>query len=334
MSRRRKDDKLSTTDSRKADDLTVIEGIGDARQRSLRDLLGVREYRDLAALSAEEVESRLKAEGQVASRTAIDAWITRAHELAAAAGRPLPAQTSEVLHEERADSEESQPDWLPFASFVVEFQSQERGGREAPEPPVVCRTAVHHMEADEDEAWGGIEGRRLSEWMVERADRELQMKRRAAVSIERGEQPAETASMVEPPAGVAITEIRLFQRPEIQAPRSISVLGRPFSGSLKADEPFASEVSLALAGTTVSGAAARGGKYRVQVYAESLSTAAQIHLGDAMPTSVVADQRSYSAVLPECMLSAGVYRLRVLARGEGDEVVPEHVEAPLLRVID
>lgn len=332
MTKRGKNDEATTTGSRKADDLTVIEGIGDARQRWLRDSLGVREYRDLAALSAEEVESRLKAEGQVASRNAIDAWITRAHELAAAAGRSLPARKSEVLHEESADSDAGQADWLPFASFVVEFQSQELGGREAPEPPVVCRTAVHYVEADEDKAWLGIEGRRLSEWMLERADRELQTKRRAAVSIELGEQPAETLPTVEPCAGVEITEIRLFQRPEIQVPRSISVLGRPFSGSLKADEPFASEVSLALAGTAVSEAAARGEKYRVQVYAENLSTAAQIHLGDAMPISVAAEQRSYSAVLPECMLPEGVYRLCVLARGEGDGVVPEHVEAPLLRV--
>ncbi|MCK4471724.1 MAG: hypothetical protein KAW49_08045, partial [Anaerolineae bacterium] len=68
---------------REDEDLTVIKGIGPARQQWLRESFNVRTYGDLAVLSADEIESRLKAEGRIASRSEIEQWIARAQELAA-----------------------------------------------------------------------------------------------------------------------------------------------------------------------------------------------------------------------------------------------------------
>ena len=48
-------------DSNKWDDLTAIMGIGQARQIWFRETLNVQTYRDLAALSIDEIDSRLKA---------------------------------------------------------------------------------------------------------------------------------------------------------------------------------------------------------------------------------------------------------------------------------
>jgi hypothetical protein len=320
-----------TAGSRESDDFTVIEGIGEVRQRWLRESLRVHTYRDLAALSADEVESRLKAEGQAASRSAIETWIARARELAAVASRLSTGRKSESRRvEEGTESIADQPDWLPFASFVVEFQSRKLEGGEAGKSSVAYRTAVHHVEADDDETWLGITSQLLSKWMLERADYEAQQMSRD-VAIQPEEPP--TAAPREPRANVEITAIRLFQRPETETARGVSVFGEAFSGSVKGDEPFVSEVSFELKGTTASEAAAKGQKYRVQLYAENLATAAWTHLGDTMPISVAADQPSYAAVLPECTLPAGVYRLSVLARREGDGAHPEDLEAPLLRVV-
>jgi hypothetical protein len=129
------------------DDLTVITGIGPARQQWLRESLNVHTYQDLVALSTAQIEAQLKADGQIASRNAIEGWLHQAQEYAASTRTSSPA---------REDG------WKPVASFVVEFQTREVEGR-ADE----LRTAVHHMEEDTGTYWPGIESRKLSQWMLD-----------------------------------------------------------------------------------------------------------------------------------------------------------------------
>jgi hypothetical protein len=52
-------------------------------------------------------------------------------------------------------------DWVPLASFVVEFQGHHADA--------AVRTVVHHVEADEDVAWPGIQAVPVAEWMLARA---------------------------------------------------------------------------------------------------------------------------------------------------------------------
>ena len=264
---------------RKADDLTVIEGIGATRSQWLRTSLGVEAYADLAALSADDVVAALRAAGQVASPSAVANWIARARELA---------------------GEAEHPDWVPLASFVVEFQ-----GRQATPGQ---RTVVHHVEADENEAWPGIETDRVSEWMLERAP----------------EPTAIVAPLTEsPPARVRVGPMRLLRDGEPASPSERHV-GRAFARWLRGDEPFTLEVPLEL---TSAGAAPRG-DHRVRLYAENLATSARTHLGDA---AVDEDPHSHAAVLTDCRLPEGVYRLSVLV-SEGERLAPMALVAPLLRV--
>ena len=264
----------------KADDLTVIEGIGATRSQWLRTSLGVQSYADLAALSADDVVAALRAAGQVASPSVVANWIVRARELAEAA--------------EHAD-------WVPLASFVVEFQ----GRLATPE----LRTVVHHVEADENEAWPGIETERVSEWMLERAPE-------PAV-------PAPTPHAESPPARVSIGPMRLVRGGEA-ASSGERVVGRAFARWLRGNEPFTLEVPLEL---TCTGDDVRA-DHRVRLYADNLANAARTHLGDA---TVVGDPRSCAAVLTDCRLPEGVYRLSVLV-SEGERLTPTALEAPLLRV--
>jgi hypothetical protein len=132
-------------------EISEIPGIGSARARWLEDSFGVQSFRDLAALSPDEIERKLKAEGRAAvSRTTIEAWIDEAQ-----------TRASEHAAGVRASSESGESEWKPVSSFVVEFQSTTRSGQEE-----AWRTAVHYLEKDMNETWAGIDCDRLCTWMV------------------------------------------------------------------------------------------------------------------------------------------------------------------------
>jgi hypothetical protein len=134
------------------DDLTAIKGIKQARQQWFRDTFNAHTYADMAALSANEVEARLKAEKQIPSRSMIEAWLEQAR---------LFARTPELVEQENqiAKTEER---WRPVASFVIEFQV-----REAEDGSRLQRTTAHHVETDTNRIWQGIEQVALGVWMME-----------------------------------------------------------------------------------------------------------------------------------------------------------------------
>jgi hypothetical protein len=292
-----------------SDELTAIEGIGAQRERWLREALGVGTYEALATLSAADIEARLRAEGKAVSRSEIEAWIGKARELA-------------------ADAETAHQDWRPFAQFVVEFQRGEVVKAGAKRPIVRYRTQVHDIEADETKRWAGIQNERLCAWMSRRRNVESAAEKEGAsveLEGERGVAPF--------PATVELTEIRLLQTPEPETPHGLSVRARAFSGTVKGDEPFASEVSFTLTEEAAVAEARRGELYRIELFAEDIATASSTPLGRTTPVPVTPDALSYTAVLPEARLPAGVYRMSVLASREDDGVVSQFLGAPLLRVV-
>jgi hypothetical protein len=145
-------------------ELHEISGIGPARARWLEESLNVRTLQDLAALSPQEVERRLKrAGGNKPPRSTIEAWVAEAQ-------KHLAEEDSEPSVPGRPKSRRKET-WKPVASFVVEFQS--RAGSEASEPPAArWRTAAHHVEEDQDEAWPGWDFGALGRWMADQLSRE------------------------------------------------------------------------------------------------------------------------------------------------------------------
>jgi hypothetical protein len=141
-------------------ELHEISGIGPARARWLEESLHVRTLHDLAALSPQEVERRLKrAGGNKPPRSTIEAWIAEAQKHLA---EEEPKVEPSVPGRPKSRRKET---WKPVASFVVEFQS--RAGSEASEPPAArWRTAAHHVEEDRDEAWPGWDFGALGGWMA------------------------------------------------------------------------------------------------------------------------------------------------------------------------
>jgi hypothetical protein len=129
------------------DNLTRIDGIGAARQQWFRSVFNVRTFRDLAALSAEEIETRLKAEKKPISKSAIQEWLAQAAELAG-------------NNQKVSSSKPVQGAWKTLATFVVVFEDQKAGDQTR------YRTTVQHMEVDETKQWPGIEQPELCKWML------------------------------------------------------------------------------------------------------------------------------------------------------------------------
>ena len=75
-------------------DLTVIKGIGKNRAQWLRDSLDIQTLRDLSIMPVDTIESRLKAEGFIASRSNIESWIEQARQILA-----------EMAHDQTAKAE-------------------------------------------------------------------------------------------------------------------------------------------------------------------------------------------------------------------------------------
>jgi len=147
-----------TTDSSKQeipqaagyDDLTQIKGIGEVTQQWLRQTFSVRTYGDLARVSPDDLEERLKAGGKITARSKIQEWLAQAREL---------AEQADVPSSPAADAER-QEGWKTFSTFVVMFEERQVQGE------TQFQTKAHHMEADKTEAWPGLVPEDLTQWII------------------------------------------------------------------------------------------------------------------------------------------------------------------------
>lgn len=336
------------------DDLTVIKGIGPARQRWLEESLAVRTFEDLAALSVDEIESRLKADKQIASRETIEAWIAQAQERAAIARhaqQPTWAAETKEAEEQVKDSAEgnetsSQPvkseegndggkgqsptgrdGWKPFASFVVEFQERTVEGQ-----AIEYRTTAHHMESDTGTNWPGIEREQHCNWMLEQLGDRIS---REPVKVEhppQEEPPAQPVPVARLPMRVEITQIRTFQPPQADNPVGSGKPDLPFEGHIKGNEPFALEILFDLVGEAAADLSEEQAIFRARAYVQDQTTGASTHLGDAEPGNLVKGELAYAATLSELTLPPGTYRLFALLTLQAVSVRPDFVTLPAFEV--
>lgn len=136
---------IKKTNKASYDDLTVIQGIGEARQNWIRDSFDVRTYADLAALSVDEIAAQLKKDHKLVAAGVIEDWIAQANQLARQAGE--------------------QGKWTVLATFVVVFEDDGAENH---------RTMVHHMESDRTEQWTGSEPHKVGDWISAQLGTKLQ----------------------------------------------------------------------------------------------------------------------------------------------------------------
>lgn len=292
------------TRTKKLDDLTVINGIGPARQEWLINKFGIRSFSDLAAISPDKILAGLKEDGLFASRGEVEKWVAKAAAFAEAEPRCPPG------------------DWAPFASFVVEFQA--RPGKDGAEE--YC-TTVQHMESEIEQKWQGIETGELCRWMQERVVPQV-------VEVKPLPQAAAEGVLLPklPHLSLAIHQVQVFQPPHAAEPAADSVDGQIFQGFITAGEPFALRVTASITGLNGNHPQAQPITGTIQVYAGKLPFGEQELLGDAVSFLPGEGKGCYQAGIADISLPAGMYTLKILTRVEAAPPILAIQEAPLLQV--
>ena len=181
------------------DDFQQIQGIGAAIDRRLHDA-GILTYRDLAALTPEQIAASLaEVAGLSPTRIPSQDWVGQAGRLAGPAAPPLP----------------SEPDQR-YASFHVELLLDVDDS--------VRRTKVHHHQSGTDEAWAGWDEGRLLALLREH------------IPIMAPRQPAEAAEL-RSSAAPAATEPEPAARSGAQPDRAVSSGDQPDGAVSSGDQP-------------------------------------------------------------------------------------------------
>ncbi|MEM7119288.1 MAG: hypothetical protein AAF614_43135 [Chloroflexota bacterium] len=281
------------------DDLTVIKGIGPARQQWLQHSFGVQTFTDLASLSPDEIELRLKEDGQIARRGAIEEWVGQAKELAATQAKPvLTVPPTAVLGES---------DWRPFASFVVEIQAQEKEGHK------LVRTAVQHIETDANQTWPGIEREKLCHWIMSQVDSEAE--RFVAT------QPAPPSE--QPTVAITIQQVDIWQ--QTTALQKLARAERPFAAILHSHEPFSVAAHIAQDAPTDPQ------DCLAQFHVRDLVSGREWALGET--TAVLQTDLTVVAQLTTIQLPRGQFRLTAFVSTPQGDAVKDYFELPFVQVI-
>lgn len=291
------------TQVRTDNDLTTIRGIGPSRQRWLAQEFGVRTYAQLAALAPDEIEARLKNAGKLSSRAEIEGWVAQATQLAAAT--PPPAER----------------EWMPAATFVVEFQQHE-GSTARP----AWRTVVHHLEADLGQTWPDVEVDGVYAWLRRRVVG-LQPEPPAAQSAV---QPAvEQAPSLAAPVALRARQVRVSQPPAYSTALDPTQPAPPLLGHVRHDAPLSFEVELE---PVSDGPTTAAPDYTARFQIHNLSRSGKPDWLDMQPRPAAAGDKTYRARLSDLRLEPGLYGLSILINSAGPAGVI-HLRLPKLNVL-
>lgn len=313
-------------------DEVKISQLGPTRKRYLKEWFHVDTIQGLAALAADDIESKFKREGQIVSRSWIESWILEAQELASAANlaSQQAVESADAEAGEKANSPATESEWKPFHAFWVEFQRRETEGR-AEERIEVSHVPVEHGAWLEDKRTEPtvIPGERLHQWMQNQvSERMPQVPEPPEEKPPMEAQPAEAL-----PVTVEMAQVQAFQPPQAETPIAIGRAGQPFSGFVRSSEPFALKASFEPLVPAAAQVAKKQVTYRAQFHARNLSTTEKIPLGDTKAVSPVEGEAPYMALLPQTSLQPGVYNLRVLVTLQSTPPSVGYLEVPLLQVV-
>ena len=320
------------------DDLTAIKGIGSIRQDWFRDSFNVRTFQDLATLSVDKIASRLKADGQIPSQSAIESWIFQAREFAAATG-PSARQAGELANAKTKEDDHlltKEGEWEFVSVFLVEFRVLKANDREIRRAITVERREINKkgmwLQDNGVKEPVEVEGQDLYTWMVEQLGEDVWPEPKAHDLVQ--PKPAKPLPPAKPPAKVKITEVRVFQPPQSETPAQIIKRAEPFQASVKSDEPFAVDVDFELVGPAAADVVRKEIKCTAQSYVYDRAKDTSVHLGDAGPSVLQEGKPNFTFALPEATLQQGRYRLWVLLTTQDATLAtPDYIEVPLLKVV-
>jgi hypothetical protein len=342
------------------DDFTVISGIKEPRQDWLRKKCKVRTYADLAALSAKSIVAQLKADGKPYSRNLVETWIAEAKELAART--ELVLQQNEDTPNVQAGQEANSPDppadkkkWKWLGVFVVEFRILQQEDL-IKKQEVRVRSLKFNEETGND--WKDdngdpkvVAGVQLYPWMVDQLPPDSWPMPEAVPSPTEQAKPSEDKlsdeTTTEPsaigvetdaslPVQVEVTQIRVFQPADTEAPIGVGVADQPFSGHIASGEPFTLEVTFRLPESAAAELARRGITYNIEFYVPKFDPALVCSSGLNTltdPVKSTEEWASYTDKLPPATFQPGMYRAGVLVIFQSTPPSAGYLEVPLIQVV-
>ncbi|NJO78884.1 MAG: hypothetical protein HC827_10420 [Cyanobacteria bacterium RM1_2_2] len=292
-------------------DLTNIRGIGVSRKRWLNSV-GIHTIADLSQASVDEIESQLKSNGRLLSRSELEEWIAQAQAVDTQNQQPEAVHnSSETLSETELAT--SSTDWNPIAVFKVEYQT-----RQTPEK-LERRTLIHHLETNASENWQGFETQLIQRWMLDSIETTLpQLK-------------------TENPIVLNIAQLQVIQPHQTGQPMIADHTHPLFPSAIPINKPFALEVSMQLTGLSDPNLQ-KHMPCNVQCTVHDVLTGATTRLGEVTVNVPPTNHTTYKAWLPELTLSrAGIYRLKVLATLQSQAAnlpaVLGYFKVPMLQVV-
>jgi hypothetical protein len=313
------------------DDLTKLDFIGEARERDIRTWFGVRTFQDYAILSPSEVESRFELEGKRFPIDEIEKSIAHAHKLA-----KLSLENEQSVEVE-INSSNDDCEWEYIAAFNVEFKVQKIKDAED-----VMEIIVRPVEITKDGDWldtkgekpTPVTGEELYQWMLEQLTEKTPSepgevhKHEKKTGTSYRKIPIDTTDVK-----MKITEVLLYQPPEIETPTVKGEMGKPFHGLLVGDQPFDLQVSFDLVGSDTKEVTKKNIPFSAKFLTRELPLGEPSVLGNTDPKTLLNNHTSYKVKLSDVSLSPGVYCLQIFAKLFSSPPIHDYLEVPLLQVI-
>jgi hypothetical protein len=313
-------------------ELTKIRGVGVTKKQWLK-ALGIRTLYELAGATVDAIDTQLKHQGRVVSRSEIEGWIAQAQALVAEVGVQaspalLTAETAPFCRQEAEEEASLMPersphyvpektasiamdlaDWQTLATFRLELQTR-YGVGEAEQ-----RVVIQHGETGATDMWAEIEGEQLQRWMLGQLQSELPSEAGAAVAI-------------------AITQLRALKSHQSGTPMIADSTHRRFGDAIQVGELFSLEASIQFTGLEAVYLPKQQVVYRAQCFARHLASGTVISLGDRVLQASTKAGSAYTALFPEIVLEQpGAYRLQVMVALQNAPATMGLFKVPLLQVV-
>ena len=226
----------------------------------------------------------------------------------------------------RNPRKDAKGDWQEYASFMVYFERKEENGVEE-KRTTVRRTGIHHIETGDQSTWPGIAVDRACQWLDTRLSEAVKPPPREKAT------KGQEASIPSVLPVLAIDEIRVLQRPGINAPQTLRTQEGSFAGYVYGNEPLAFEVSFEVTGPGAAGVIKTCKEYDVSFYARDLDTAVITHLGTTASGQIEEGKYKYRSQLRSAMLPVGLYGLRIIVTFKDAVPLAAYSEVPFLQVM-
>jgi len=295
------------------DDLKVIKGIAETRERVLREDLNVHSYQDLAGLEIIIIETLFKERGESVSRELIKGWISEAKSLAKKSSSNNQFKTKNLfqskLGRKKAKGEDN--NWQSVATFIVEYQEHiiKTGGSRN-------RTTIHYMQKDTGAIWPGYEHLEQCKWMKEKI-KELPKSIR---------EPGKTSK---DKVFVWIENV-FFHQPGVI---NEDYLEKGIAPTLEDDKPFDIEIHFSIKGESISKLIKKDEvTFQASCMVQNAETGESLNLGSSSHETIAANQVNYQTSIKDVDLRKGEYRFWSVVRLDMNNAVPHFFELPILQV--